>query len=235
MNVLAVGANPDDVEFLCSGTLARYAKRGDAVSICFITNGDKGSTTIPPKEMAAIRQKEAEASARILGAALYPLGLSDGEAVPSVALRERIEKVIRETNADIILTHAPTDYMSDHTCASQLVVDASFWAGASPKSDPSGKVPYGKQPTVYFMDTVCGLRFQPEEYVDITDVMDIKIEMLSQHKSQVDFMKKRDGFDFLDFMITAARYRGYQCGVRYAEGFIQHRRYPTVPTKRQLP
>ena len=235
MNILAVGANPDDVEFLCSGTLARYAKRGDAVSVCFITNGDKGSTTIPPKEMAAIRQKEAEASAKILGAALYPLGLSDGEVAPSVALRERIEKVIRETNADIILTHAPTDYMSDHTCASQLVVDASFWAGASPKSDPSGKAPYAKQPTVYFMDTVCGLRFQPEEYVDITDVMDMKIEMLSQHKSQMDFMKKRDGFDFLDFMITAARYRGYQCGVKYAEGFVQHRRYPTVPTKRQLP
>ena len=235
MNVLAVGANPDDVELLCSGTLARYVQCGDTVSICFITNGDKGSTTIAPKEMAAIRQKEAECSAKILGVALYPMGLSDGQIVPSVALRERIEEVIRETNADVILTHAPSDYMSDHSGASQLVVDASFWAGASPKVDSSGKTPYGKQPTVYFMDTVCGLKFEPEEYVDISDVMDTKIEMLSQHKSQITFMKQRDGFDFLDFMITGAKYRGYQCGVRYAEGFIQHRRYPTVPTKRQLP
>ena len=75
MNILAVGANPDDVEFLCAGTLAVYAKRGDSVSISFLTTGDKGSSKIPPEEMATIRQQEAQNAAKIIGAKVFPLGI----------------------------------------------------------------------------------------------------------------------------------------------------------------
>lgn len=236
MNILAVGANPDDVEFLCAGTLAVYANRGDSVSIAFLTTGDKGSSEIPPEEMAEIRQKEAQNAAKIIGAKMFPLGVPDGEVEVSMGLRRKIVELIRQTKPDAVITHVHDDYMSDHNYTSQLVVDASFWAGAKHFAGVPGKAEQAEtRPAIFFMDTLAGIGFVPQEYVDITEVMDIKIEMLSQHKSQLEYMKERDGLDFLDYMITAAKYRGYQCGVKYAEGFIPNRIYPSLSTKRLLP
>ena len=236
MNVLAVGANPDDVEFLCAGTLARCAKRGDRVAISYLTTGDKGASDVPPEEMAEIRREEAERAARIIGADLFPLGIPDGEVEPTLAWRRRIVEVMRCAAPDLIITHNPHDYMSDHTATSRLVEEASFWAGSAVfRGDPNQAPAHDKRPPVYYMESVLGIGFVPQEYVDITDVMDVKIEMLSQHRSQLRFMKERDGLDFLDCMITAARYRGYQCGVEYAEGFIPERIYPSVSTARILP
>jgi N-acetylglucosamine malate deacetylase 1 len=236
MNVLAVGANPDDIEFLCAGTLAIYAKRGDGVAISYLTTGDKGSREIPPAEMAAIRKEEAENAARVIGASVFPLGIPDGEVEVSLALRRRLIEVIRQTKPDVLITHHPRDYMSDHNNTSRLVFDASFWAGAASFAGDPGTAPYHEvRPPVFYMDTLGGIGFVPEEYVDITEVMDLKIEMLRQHKSQLEYMKQRDGLDFLDYMKTAAKYRGYQCGVAHAEGFVPERTYPSLSTKRVLP
>ena len=236
MNILAVGANPDDVEFLCSGTLAVYAKRGDSIAISYLTTGDKGTKEIPPEEMAAIRKKEAEDAARVIDADVFPLNVPDGEVEVSLALRRKLVEIVRQTKPDVLITHYPRDYMSDHNNTSRLVFEASFWAGSSSFPGDPGTAPYHVfRPPVFYMDTVGGIGFVPEEYVDITDVIDLKIEMLSQHKSQLQYMKERDGFDFLDYMKTAARYRGYQCGVAYAEGFVRERVYPSLSTKRILP
>ena len=236
MNILAVGANPDDVEFLCAGTLAVYANRGDSVSIAFLTKGDKGSREIPLEEMAAIRKGEAENAAKIIGAKMFPMGVPDGDVEVSLDLRRKTAELIRQTKPDAVITHFHDDYMSDHNYTSQLVVDASFWAGAKHFTGDPNQAPHVEvRPPVFYMDTLMGIGFVPQEYVDITEVMDIKIEMLSQHKSQLEYMKERDGLDFLDYMITAAKYRGYQCGVNYAEGFIPNRIYPSLSTKRLLP
>jgi len=236
MNVLAVGANPDDVEFLCAGTLALYAKRGDAIFIAFLTNGDKGSADLLPREMAAIRGEEARQAAAVIGATVHPLDLPDGEVEVSLPLRQRLVEVIRKTTPDMILTHAPNDYMSDHNGASRLVTDASFWAAVRAfKGSPPQSPAHHCIPPVYYMDTLAGIGFVPEEYVDITKVFDLKVEMLSKHKSQLAYMLKRDGLDMLDYMITAAKYRGYQCGVRYAEGFILNKVYPSLSARRMLP
>jgi N-acetylglucosamine malate deacetylase 1 len=236
MNILAIGANPDDVEFLCAGTLAIYAKRGDTVAISYLTTGDKGSRTIPPAEMAAIRKEEAENAGCVIGARVFPLGIPDGEVEVCLALRRRLIEVIREAKPDVLITHFPRDYMSDHNNTSRLVFDASFWAGSAPFAGDPGNAAYHElRPPVFYMDTVGGIGFVPEEYVDITAVMDLKIEMLSQHKSQLQYMKERDGLDVLDYMRTAAKYRGYQCGVPYAEGFVRERIYPSVSTTRILP
>ena len=236
MNVLAVGANPDDVEFLCAGTLAVFARRGDRVSIAYLTKGDKGSASLPPDEIAGIRQQEAQSAAAVIGAELHALGLPDGEVVVSLELRRRVVEVIRAAQPDLIITHHPHDYMSDHNCTSRLVFDASFWAGSRHfKGDP-GRHPHCEQrPPLYYMDTVGGIGFVPQEYVDITEVMEVKTAMLSQHQSQIRYMKERDGLDFLDCMRTAARYRGFQCGVAYAEGFIPERVYPSCSPRRLLP
>ena len=59
--------------------------------------------------------------------------------------------------------------------------------------------------------------------------------MLAQHKSQLQYMKERDGLDLLEYLRTAAKYRGHQCGVEYAEGFVPEKIYPSLSTKRLLP
>ena len=236
MNILAVGANPDDVEFLCAGTLAVYAERGDNVSICYLTTGDKGSREVPPEEMAVIRKAEAENAARVISADVFALGIPDGEVEVSLQLRRKLVEIVRKTKPDVMITHYPHDYMSDHNNTSRLVFDASFWAGAAGfQGDPDESAYHVLRPPVVYMDTVGGIGFLPEQYVDISPVMDIKIEMLSQHESQLKYMKDRDGLDLLDCMITAAKYRGYQCGVAYAEGFVPERIYPSLSAKRVLP
>lgn len=236
MNILAVGANPDDVELLCSGTLAVYAARGDAVSICYLTSGDKGTSDVSPDEMAAIRKQEAQNAAEVIGAAVFPLGIPDGEVEVSMDLRRRLVETIRRARPDLLITHSGHDYMSDHNNTSRLVFDASFWAGSRMFEGIPGDAPHHsvRAPVIY-MDTIGGIGFQPEQYVDITDVIDLKIEMVSQHRSQVHYMKERDGLDLIDYVKTTARFRGYQCGVRYAEGFVPERIYPSLSTKRMLP
>jgi len=206
MNILAVGANPDDIELLCAGTLALYVQRGDTVAMAFITNGDKGSNDIEPGEMADIRREEAGQAAAVIGASVHPLDVPDGQVTVSLDLRRKLVAVIRRIRPDLIFTHHPNDSPA-HRCV----------------------------PPVYFMDTVAGIGVVPEEYVDITQVFETKIEMLSKHQSQLRYMMERDGFDLLDAMMIAVRYRGYQCGVRYAEGFIRHKVYPSLSPGRLLP
>lgn len=236
MNILAVGANPDDIEFLCAGTLAVCAQRGDPVSISFLTRGEKGSTELAPPEMAAVRKKEAEEAAAVIGARLYPLELPDGEVEVALHLRSRLVELIRRVKPDVMITHHPGDYMSDHNCTSRLVSDASFWAAVGAfKGNPPDSPAHHCIPPVFYMDTLAGIGFVPEEYVDITKVFELKVEMLAKHQSQFKYMKTRDGIDLLDYMTTAAKYRGYQCGVRYAEGFILNKVYPSLSTRRVLP
>ncbi|RPI99153.1 MAG: PIG-L family deacetylase, partial [Chloroflexi bacterium] len=72
--VLAVGAHPDDLEILCGGTLARYARQGDHVTMAIATDGSAGHMLIPPEELAGIRRAEAQAAAALIGADLHWLG-----------------------------------------------------------------------------------------------------------------------------------------------------------------
>jgi LmbE family N-acetylglucosaminyl deacetylase len=236
VNVLAVGANPDDVEFLCAGTLAACARRGDRISIAYLTQGDKGGSAAAPGEIAEVRRREAEAAASLIGARLVAFGIPDGEVEVTLSLRRRVVEVIRSELPDFIITHYPFDYMSDHNATSRLVFEASFWAGSRHfAGDPGSATGHSRRPPVYYMDTVGGIGFVPQEYVDISEFMSLKVAMLSEHRSQVAYMRERDGLDFLDCMRTAARYRGYQCGVEYAEGFIPERVYPSLAPRRLLP
>jgi len=236
VNVLAVGANPDDVEFLCAGTLAACARRGDRVSIAYLTQGDKGGSAGSPAEIAAIRRREAEAAAALIGARVTALGIPDGEVEVTLGLRRRVVEVIRSEEPDFIITHYPSDYMSDHNATSRLVFEASFWASSRHFAGNPGAAPaHSRRPPLYYMDTVAGIGFVPQEYVDISAEMHLKVAMLSEHRSQLAYMKERDGLDFLDCMRTAARYRGYQCGVEYAEGFVPERVYPSLGPRRLLP
>lgn len=235
MRVLAIGCHPDDIEIACSGTLAKCVKRGDEVYVCFLCSGNLGHVVIPPEELKIIRYNEAKRAAALAGVkeVIYA-GFDDLDIYSdNKEARDKVVKVIREINPDFIITHNPEDYMPDHSAAAKLVFDASFTA-TLPNYEPKTEHPARLVP-IFYMDTLAGVDFVPTEFVDITDEIDLKIEMLECHKSQLVWMKEHDGIDFADMVRTCSKYRGYQCGVKYAEGFRKCNVYLKNTTKRLLP
>lgn len=220
MRVLAVGAHPDDLEILCAGTLAKYRARGDAVVMCHVANGDKGHFMIPPDELTKIRRQEARDAAGVIGAEAREGGFLDMEIHDSDASRLRLIEIVRAAHPDVIITHHPDDYHTDHKAVSALMLEASFSATVPHLRTATVFLP--KLPVVYFMDTLAGIHFQPTEYVDITPFFEQKKEMLSKHESQLVWLKDHDNYDALDALETMAKFRGYQCGVKYAEGFMRY-------------
>lgn len=233
MNVLAVGCHPDDLEIGCGGTLAKYAAQGHAVTMCHVANGNMGHVEIMPNELRRIRHAEAEAASRALGAReVVDLDVPDLQVdSKNEETVLKLVEAIRRARPDVIITHSPDDYMKDHVDVSRIVTDASFSASVPHySSGPAcGIVP------VYFMDTLAGVGFLPEEYVDVTEAMEKKIEALERHESQVKWMRDHDGIDFSEFVRVCSRFRGLQCGCRYAEGFRAYRAWPRLRTIRLLP
>lgn len=234
MKVLAIGAHPDDIEIACSGTLAKCVKRGDEVTVCHVSSGNLGHVIIPPDELRVIRAAEAKKAGGMAGIKVICAGFDDLEIFDNnKAARDKIVDVIKSVNPDFIITHNPDDYMPDHTAVSRLVFDASFTATLP--NYKSGVKEAARLVPIYYMDTLAGVNFQPEEYVDISEEIDLKIRMLECHESQLVWMKEHDGIDFADMVRTCSRYRGYQCGAEYAEGFRRCKVYLKGTTKRLLP
>lgn len=234
MRVLAVGAHPDDLEILCGGTLARYVREGHEVVMCNATKGDRGSYVHTSEEVARIRLAEAKRAAEICGAEHVTLGLRDCE-VNAGDMKQRILVVdlVREARPDVIITHSQGDYMVDHNEISRLVFDASFLASV-PLLE-TGKPHHSAVPPIYFMDTVTGLGFNPTEFVDVTATIDVKVKMLEAHESQLTWLKDHDDVDIVENMRIATAYRGFQAGVKYAEGFTPCLTWLRGTTKRLLP
>jgi LmbE family N-acetylglucosaminyl deacetylase len=234
MTVLAVGAHPDDIEMLCAGTLAKYAGAGHKVYMCHAANGNKGHFVIPSDELRLIRREEAKAAAAIIGAESISLDFPDCEIPPTKDGLDRFIDLIRQTRPDIIITHPPYDYMPDHVMVGKHVFDASFHA----------TLPYYKTDIaeyhdtvapIYYMDTLVGVGFLPQEYVDITEEYEIKRKALNCHQSQVTWLAEHDNIDIFEYIETSARFRGLQCDARYAEGFCRLDVWPRNKTERLLP
>jgi N-acetylglucosamine malate deacetylase 1 len=234
MRALAVGAHPDDLEILCGGTLARYAQEGHEVVMCHASRGDRGSFVHTSDEIAALRWEEARDAAGIIGAEARSLGLSDGEVnAADPEQRRLVIDLVRETRPDLIITHHPNDYMGDHNETSRLVFDCSFHA-TLPLYETS-KPAYANVTPIYFMDTLMGLGFHPTEYVDVSSVIDTKTAMLEAHESQLTWLRDHDGVDVVEEMRAVTRFRGLQCGVQYAEGFVPCLTWLRPTTRRLLP
>ena len=234
MRVLAVGCHPDDVEIACSGTLAKCVKRGDTVIVCHASSGNLGHVVIPPDELRVNRAAEAKKAGAMAGIEVICAGFDDLELfADNKEARDKMVDVIRYADPDVIITHDPDDYMPDHTAVSKLVFDASFTANLP--NYPSKQKNAAKLVPFFYMDTLAGVNFNPTLYVDITEEIDLKLQMLECHESQVVWMRDHDGIDFPDMVKTCSRYRGYQCGADYAEGFKQCQVYLKGTTKRLLP
>ncbi len=234
MRILAVGAHPDDIELCCAGTLARFVHEGHHVTMCFVCRGDAASYEVGPEEIARIRAKEAKLSAEIIGADLIAgLGLGDGEVYVNRENTIRFLDLIRQAKPDLVITHNEEDYLQDHYNTARLIFEASLFS-----STDNIKTSYPAHPVVpaiFHMQPYAGVNFCPEEYVDITDTFETKVKMLSQHKSQLEFMKEHFGDDMLEAIRVEGRFWGRQAGVKYAEGFIPHRSYPRIKPYRMLP
>ena len=233
MNILFVGAHPDDIETFGGGTAARYAARGDSLFFCVATNGNVGSSTIPPDGIAAIRQKEAEAGAEVVGAKLIWLGFDDEFLFDTRETRHAFINAFRIARPDVVFCHWRQDYNPDHSI-SGMIVDECIHMASVPNIR-TAEPPTTGIPHVYFMDTPAGVGFEPEIYVDITSTFAKKVEMLSKHASQNSWMKDLFGYEMEAFLEIPARFRGLQAGVPMAEAFRPSYRWGRTFTKHLLP
>lgn len=238
--VLAVMAHPDDVEILVGGTLLHLAARGWQPGIITMTAGDCGSDGSRTKEeIARIRYGEAQAAADSIGAWYACAGLVDIEIFANVQSVRRLVELLREFAPDVVLTHSPADYMLDHEETSRIVRAAAF-AVAMPLYQTRQVPPAAAvqaTPALYYADPVEGIdalgqRVPPHFYVDISEQIEKKRQLLSHHASQRDWLRKHHGIDeYLDRMTEWASGYGRECGVAYAEGLRQHlgHGYPQEP------
>jgi LmbE family N-acetylglucosaminyl deacetylase len=233
MNVLAVGAHPDDLEILCGGTLAKYAKRGDKVFMAHLCNGNMGGKNITPEELADMRDKEAKNSASIIGAeALGPIA-GDLDLYPTKEMRIAVVDIIRQAKPDVIITHSANDYMPDHVITGQLVFDAAFTATLPLYKT---KLPaYEKIVPIYYMETLAGFGFEPSHYVDITGFMEVKKKMLLAHESQYKWLSGHHQSEPVKMLEKVAGFRGFQYGVEYAEAFRMAKVWGRISLENLLP
>lgn len=233
MNILGVGAHPDDLEILCAGTLAKYAARGDRVAMAIATNGEVGSPTLPKEEIAAIRKQEAEASAKVIGAELVWMGYPDEFLFSNESTRLSFLNMVRHVRPDVILTHGPSDYHPDHRTTGQILWDIRVMTTVP--NIKTENPPCDKIPEIYYCDTVAGISFVPEQYVDITETFPLKREMLACHKSQSIWLEAQYQMSYLEFMEHISRFRGIQCGAKYAECFQVSPTWPKQLNQSLLP
>lgn len=218
MRILAVGAHPDDIEFQCAGTLAKYRRLGHQVGLAVATNGEVGSATLSKAEIAAVREKEARSSAAVLGAEFYWLGYPDEFLFNNAESRLKFIDLVRAARPDLIICPNPVaDYHPDHTTVGQILWDIHVMVTVP--NIVTDHPPAGVIPEIVYMDTISGVNFIPDKFVDISDDLETKKKMLACHKSQDAWMVNQYGVTCVAMMESFARNRGFQCGCKFAEAF----------------
>lgn len=234
MNILALGAHPDDIEVQCAGTLLKYKQQGHAIFIALTTSGNIGSNRHATRaELAAVRETEQRAAAALLAAQVRFLRFDDQGLQDTPESRRAVLSAIRWANPDVIFTNPPWDASTDHAVTGKIVSEVIL--SLPGKLVPADEPPITKSPSVFYWDTAAGLGFQPEVYVDISDVMETKLEALRKHKSQMAWMDTFQGVEFTDHCRILGLFRGLQAGCKYAEGFVAYRIHGFMPNFKLLP
>jgi len=199
--ILVILAHPDDPEFFCGGTLARWARAGHHITYQLLTCGDKGFNEYTPAGMTpdalcALRHEEQIAAANIIGAeAVHFMDCPDGYLIPDLTTRRDIVRIIRKFKPDVLMTCDPQTLFAgyglnhpDHRAAGQVVLDAVFPAAGSPVFFPEllieGHLPHMPK------EVWCSLTMQPNVVLDITETWPIKFKALLQHKTQIGDIEK---------------------------------------------
>lgn len=229
--VFAVGAHPDDIEFNMAGTLTLLAQAGFEPHMMNLSRSNLDSNELSEAEITRIRRREAERSAEVIGAVYHPPIADDLMIFYEDRLLRKMAAVIREVQPTIVLLPSLNDYMEDHTNTARLVVTACFSRAmrhyrSDPPQEPTEQdvYLYHAQPHL----NIDGMRTKvaPDLLVNVSSVMDVKLEMLGCHESQRQWLDETQGLDdYLESMKTSclevAAMSG-QPGWEFAEGFRQH-------------
>jgi LmbE family N-acetylglucosaminyl deacetylase len=196
MQVVAVGAHPDDIELGCGGTLLVHRDAGDDITLLVMTDGEIGP------QGAVDRRREQVEAAELLGARLVWGGFADGAVPDGVAAVSVIQQVVTEVGADIVYTHTVHDTHQDHRATAR----ATFAAAR-------------RVPRVLSYESPSSVDFEPSLHVDIAGHVDGKVDLVRAHLSQV----LGCGLVDLDAVEAQARFRGFQARSGHAEAFEAHR------------
>jgi LmbE family N-acetylglucosaminyl deacetylase len=235
--VLAVGAHPDDVEIMCSSTLFALRRLEYEIHVASLTRGDCGSAEHSREEISHIRHLEAIKACDVLGATYHHAGFSDLCIFNDDASNRRVTALLREIDPQIVITHSPQDYMSDHETTSLLVRNACFYAPI-PNYETTALTPAERMtaiPYLYYAQPmegvdILGKKITPQFYVDVSGQMEQKTAMLACHESQREWLRAHHGMDeYIESMRRwnaslgqmAAQISG--TSIAYAEAFRQHR------------
>jgi LmbE family N-acetylglucosaminyl deacetylase len=193
--VLVILAHPDDPEFFCGATVARWVRAGHQVSYCLLTCGDKGTKdiTLGSDELCSIRQTEQRLAAKVLGVEdVRFLNYPDGYLVPDINLRCDITRIIRTIRPDILITCDPQTLFTtsaglnhpDHRAAGQATLDAVFPAARDHLYFIDLWKDEKLEPFIVREVWVCGT-LSPDVILDVTETWETKIRALFEHKSQI--------------------------------------------------
>jgi LmbE family N-acetylglucosaminyl deacetylase len=229
---LAIGAHPDDIEFMMGGTLILLKEVGYTTHLLNLASGSCGSTTLPSAKIRSIRRREARAAAQVLGAVVHPSLVDDLEIYYERRILARLAAVIREVNPSVLLVPSPQDYMEDHTNACRLAVSAAFVRGMRNFVTVPRRSPVLSEVTVYHamphgLRDPLRRRVIPGAFVNTGRVIQQKTRALAQHESQqawLDASQKMNRYlkTLRDFSMTVGR---MSRRFRHAEGWRRHLHY----------
>ncbi|HSQ25948.1 MAG TPA: PIG-L deacetylase family protein [Anaerolineales bacterium] len=193
--ILVILAHPDDPEFFCGASIAKWVEAGHQVVYWLLTCGDKGAddAQVKPEELCSLRYDEQRAAAAVLGVQKVNfLGYPDGYLVPDINLRREVTRIIRLEKPDILVTCDPETFIvgesrinhPDHRAAGQATLDAVFPAAGNPLYFPELISEQGLQPHTV-KEVWISLTQKPTLKLDITPFWETKLMALLKHKSQI--------------------------------------------------
>lgn len=147
-------------------------------------------------------------------------------------LRDKVTDIIREVRADVIFAAPPVDYNLDHTETSRIAFQAAMFAPT--RTIRTAHEPTRDYPVFYYMEPIGGVDWQPTHFVDITDAIERKRELLACHESQMKNMTTSSGWDLIEYANIVGRFRGMQCGVAYAESFRVAQAWPRMTARNHI-
>ena len=197
---LAIFAHPDDVEYFAAGTMLQLAQRGWELHYFDLCAGNGGSVQMDGPTTATVRLAEAQEAARILGAKFYPPVVNDMTLTFDIEVMRKVASVIRQSRADIVLTHALSDYMEDHMACARLATSAAFTHGMPNFDTVPPAATYGHDVTIdhampHGLRTPLRQKVRAGLYVDVGPVQDQARKALAAHASQKDWLDKSQGMD----------------------------------------
>lgn len=228
-SAIAIAAHPDDIEFQMAGTLLLLKRAGWETHYFNLSTGNCGSVEFSSAKTRAVRRREAQRAAAILGAHWHAPIADDLEILYDVKSLRRVASVIREAQASIVLTHSPQDYMEDHMNTCRLAVTAAFAHGMPNFTVTPPRAPYPADVTVYHcmphgLRDGMRRRVVPGMFVNTTAVHATKIESLAAHQSQQGWLDVSQGMNsYLQSCDDMSRELGrLSKRFKLAEGFRRH-------------